>query len=403
MGNILLYMHAGSGNHGCEAIVNSLCNIIKEDDKDANISLLSYRVNEDEKYTLKSLCNLISERSFSDHKIMHVLLYGYRAITHDALSFIRYRYKKVLNSSKYPLAISIGGDNYCYDNMLSDLFLSNEAFNKAGTKTCLIGCSVEPKLLSNEKILNDLNKYATIVARESLTFEALKEAGLKDVRLIPDPAFTLKKKEEALPEGFEINNTLGINISPIAQESESQKGITMENYKVMIKHVLDNTDMKVAFIPHVMWKGNDDRDPGHELYTYFKDLGYEDRILEFTDNDCETLKGYISRLRFFVCARTHASIAAYSTMVPTLVVGYSVKAHGIAKDIFTDYFNENEGSSLEDFVVSVQSMKKDSDLRDKVVGLIENEDKIRAYMQKKLPSYIQRAYEIKDVIREAQK
>ena len=27
---LIVYMHAGSGNHGCEAIVNSLCHMIKE-------------------------------------------------------------------------------------------------------------------------------------------------------------------------------------------------------------------------------------------------------------------------------------------------------------------------------------------------------------------------------------
>ena len=39
-------------------------------------------------------------------------------------------------------------------------------------------------------------------------------------------------------------------------------------------------------------------------------------------------------------ARTHATIAAYSTCVPTVVFGYSVKSIGIAKDIFgtTDHY-----------------------------------------------------------------
>ena len=27
---LVMYMHAGSGNHGCEAIVNSVCHMIKE-------------------------------------------------------------------------------------------------------------------------------------------------------------------------------------------------------------------------------------------------------------------------------------------------------------------------------------------------------------------------------------
>lgn len=47
------------------------------------------------------------------------------------------------------------------------------------------------------------------------------------------------------------------------------------------------------------------------------------------DAPCGDLKGYISRCRFLVAARTHASIAAYSTGVPALVAGYSVKARGL--------------------------------------------------------------------------
>ena len=46
------------------------------------------------------------------------------------------------------------------------------------------------------------------------------------------------------------------------------------------------------------------------------------------------IKGYIARMRMLVTARTHASIAGYSSFVPTLVIGYSVKAKGIAKDIY---------------------------------------------------------------------
>ena len=47
-------------------------------------------------------------------------------------------------------------------------------------------------------------------------------------------------------------------------------------------------------------------------------------------------KGYVKRLSGLVAARTHVSIAAYSTFVPTLVIGYSVKARGIARDLFGD-------------------------------------------------------------------
>jgi colanic acid/amylovoran biosynthesis protein len=58
-------------------------------------------------------------------------------------------------------------------------------------------------------------------------------------------------------------------------------------------------------------------------------------------------------LEMFVGARTHATIAAYSSCVPTLVVGYSVKARGIARDIF---------GSEENMVIPVQSLEHEDDL-----------------------------------------
>ena len=108
---IILYMHAGSGNHGCEAIVNSLCHMMKED-----AVLVSYRGNEDWQYSLKELCEIKQERSFEEHKLAHLFYYAYRMITKDAASFLRYRYGDIFKQPMSPLAISIGGDNYCYDS-----------------------------------------------------------------------------------------------------------------------------------------------------------------------------------------------------------------------------------------------------------------------------------------------
>ena len=75
---LIMYMHAGSGNHGCEAIVNSLCHMIKE-----QAALVSYRGGEDERYSLGELCAVIQERSFKGHKLAHLLYYAYRKLTGD--------------------------------------------------------------------------------------------------------------------------------------------------------------------------------------------------------------------------------------------------------------------------------------------------------------------------------
>ena len=98
-----------------------------------------------------------------------------------------------------------------------------------------------------------------------------------------------------------------------------------------MEEILSNTDMRICLIPHVVWEYNNDRKPLISLYKKFKDTN---RVILLEDHNCEELKGFISRCRFFVGARTHATIAAYSTCVPTLVVGYSIKSRGIATDLF---------------------------------------------------------------------
>ena len=65
-------MHAGSGNHGCEAIVNALSRMLPE-----RPVLLSYRKNEDLRYSLGDLCEIHEERRFEEHKAAHLFLYGY--------------------------------------------------------------------------------------------------------------------------------------------------------------------------------------------------------------------------------------------------------------------------------------------------------------------------------------
>ena len=416
---IILYMHAGSGNHGCEAIVNSLCHMMKED-----TVLVSYRGNEDWQYTLKELCEIKQERSFEEHRLAHIAYYAYRMITKDAASFLRYRYGDIFKQPMSPLAISIGGDNYCYDSMLSDLRLANLAFTKKGTKTVLLGCSIEPELLKREQetqsnpILEDLSRYHLIIARESLTYVALCDAfekrqeqsngnnnsnnnsnnnnnrNILNIRStsniqitpdfprvvqIPDPAFTLGYVRKKVPDGFWKGNTVGVNVSPLIQKSESVPGITMKCYEELIEWIIEHTDMQIALIPHVVWKNNDDRKPLSGLYEKYKST---ERLVQITDVSCEELKGYISQCRFFVGARTHATIAAYSTCVPTLVVGYSVKAAGIAQDLF---------GSQEHYVLPVQSLKDPQDLVQGFQWLMEQEDSIREHLQRKIPDYQRQA------------
>lgn len=370
-----LYGHNGSGNHGCEAIVRSTSKILKNKYNNANISLASGGAEEDKKYKLDTVVSVLDEKNkVNKLSLAYISAYLNIKLFKNRLKSEELEYRETFYGlDKDTIALSIGGDNYCYPGYQRFTMLHN-MLRKKGIKTVLWGCSVEPSKI-DEEMTKDLKNYDLIITRETLTLKALQDIGA-NVKLYPDPAFQLDKIEKELPDKFIDGNTVGINISPMIMKNEKITGITMKNYEVLIENIINNTDMNVALIPHVIWEdNNDDRIPLMELYNKFRNTG---RIVLLEDDNCEVLKGYISRCRMFIGARTHSTIAAYATCVPTLVVGYSIKAKGIAKDIFGDY---------ENYVIPVQSLKNDNDLLSAFEWMKSNEKSIKQHLDKFMPKY----------------
>ena len=57
MAKIYMYAHGGSGNHGCEAIVRSTCDMLNNPLWD-EILLISSKTEEDIKYGLDKICTI---------------------------------------------------------------------------------------------------------------------------------------------------------------------------------------------------------------------------------------------------------------------------------------------------------------------------------------------------------
>ena len=273
------------------------------------------------------------------------------------------------------------------DSTYTVLNLDNQYFQKKKMKTVLFGCSIEPELLEDRNIVQSLKKYTLITPRESITYEALQNAGLSNIKWFPDPAFTLKAVKPTLPEGFSKNNTIGINVSPMIIENETNSGAVMQNYIALLQHIIASTQMQIALIPHEVRPHSDDRKSLGELYKQFKDTG---RVILVEDHNCMELKGYIASCRMFIGARTHATIAAYSSCVPTLAVGYSVKAKGIAKDIFGTY---------QDYVLPVQTIENKDDLIHAFEWLKQRETEIREHLTGFMPHYIEKAWQAGEEVR----
>lgn len=199
---------------------------------------------------------------------------------------------------------------------------------------------------------------------------------------MPDPAFHMLPQHCDIDPRFSIGGTIGINISPLIIASEEADVVAYANYKSLIRHILDETDANIALIPHVVWSHNDDRIPLKRLYD---DFGCSERLILVDDHTAPELKYIISKCDFFVGARTHATIAAYSSCVPTLVVSYSVKARGIAWDLF---------GAEDGYVLPVQQLRSVSELTDAFDRLYGRRDEIRVHLANTLPGYIAEAQNI---------
>lgn len=381
---VMMFAHGGSLNRGCEAIVRSSTNIIKKRSQGAKVYLASWKPETDKeiqnldevfdaspeslkKYTKEWFVSSIQVKVFKDES------YGLRAMEGKTIERI----------NDVDVCLSIGGDNYCYGEQPA-LYEIDKMVKRKGKKLVLWGCSIGEEDMSEQK-LRDLQNFDLILARETLTYKMLLEKGLRKSKLVADPAFTLAKEELVLPEGWQEQNTIGLNFSPLVWKRNKQSYSALSE---LINHILSTTDMTIAFTPHVILEGNNDYEILSDFYEKYKHTG---RVIILPDHlNAMQYKGYISRMRFFIGARTHATIAAYSTFVPTMVLGYSVKSRGIAKDLFGE----------EKLVLSINEISNIDIMKRKFEEMVSEEKEIKHRLEAAIPSMKQMSYRAVDYINE---
>lgn len=383
MKKINLYFHTGSRNHGCEAIVRGTNEVLKQ-----HLRLFSFSPEDEIKYRLNEILEVHGDQPARIKKYSFRYFISALQVKIFKQTTLVTRYRKSSFFSKIKkgdLCLSIGGDNYTYEGTW-ELADYNKILHQKGAKTVLWGCSIDDHLIPALK--EDLTRYDMIIARETLTFDALKENGIAtEIRLCPDAAFQLPKNEVQLPPNFIKGQTVGINLSPLILKY-GNSDLIVKNFEHLVEHIIKATDLQIALIPHVVVPGNDDREAMKPLYEKFKDSG---RVVWVDDHNCSDLKGFISECRYFMGARTHATIAAYSTEVPTVVIGYSMKAKGIAKDLFGTH---------EHYVCPVQDFKTEHELIGSFQWLIKNEMNIKRHYRINLPAYKAHALKAAEFLKE---
>jgi len=380
------------GNRGCEAIVRSTVGVLRKRFGDIEVLVPSDDIERDSKQwpDAKKKGVQFVPGYFPPHTRywVHAQRLPIPFLKRAGWPFPFPRWVKDQISS-VDMVLSVGGDNYSLDYRLPSLLMGMDALAMSlGKPVVLWGASVgpferEPHFVP--AIRAHLARMDRIFVRESVSFEYLTSTlGLQNVSQMVDPAFMLERepvdKEAFWPTGAP-NGVLGLNVSPLIERYKREGQDLRSEVIAFIRQAVKEYGLNVLLVPHVMPLDgaitNNDAHYMRPILEATTDLG-SSVAMSPVDLNAAQIKDVISSLRFFIGARTHATIAALSTGVPTISIAYSVKARGINRDLF----------GHEDVVLPTPSVSATT-LGEHLQYLIENETLLKERLADRIPAYKQ--------------
>ena len=375
--------HRSFGNRGCEAIVRSTADLLKSRFGEVELIVPSENIALDSAQwpdaeasgvTFVPVYTPIAFRFWIQAQRLPV-----RALKKTPWPFPMPSYVKDLVSSA-DCVLSIGGDMYTYEGRLPSWIMAHDqlAMN-LGKPVVLWGATVgtfEQEPLFAPSLYAHLQRMSLIAVRESISANLLTQTfGLSNVIRMPDTAFSLQPEPVAIDRFWprhDSNGVLGLNVSPlIARLSASGRKIQRATER-FIRLVTSEFNLSVLLVPHVTpLDGSTKNSDTHFMRAILEclpDIGDRVSIMDSSLNAAQT-KYVIGKCRYFIGARTHATIASLSNAVPTVSLAYSTKARGINRD-----FLGNEGN-----VLDMNSITETS-LVGALRGLVDRESEIRSIL-----------------------
>ena len=295
------------------------------------------------------------------------------------------------------VALEVGGDNYSinHHNGKPEIFMGmDRCIQKRRIPVVLWGASVGPfdaDPVFAPRMFKHLRQLAGIFVRETESLEYLRAHGVSEnVQLVADPAFVMNPVEPPpakiglpLPEG-----AIGINLSPMVAFYRGKNSATADlnewqDICVGLVKAVAALKRPILLIPHV-----GSADPANDDFRLLQTLGQRVsgqvavpvQVLPPGLSAAE-LKWIIGRCAIFAGARTHSTIAALSSGVPTLSIAYSLKARGINRDLYGNL----------DYCVKVADLTP-AIFTERLKFLLENESAIRRHLQSVIPQFQAKAF-----------
>ncbi len=263
------------------------------------------------------------------------------------------------------LVVLSGGDMLSSDYSTRSLRRSLDWAHIAaalGVKCCALGQSIGPfRGHEHERLWTSAaERFDLVTYRESRSYAVLAAAPLPQGRrheVTADCAFLLPRLEGEAADrlagyyGLQEGSRAAVVVPSvgICRYGKQDAAAHTTALVTLVERLLATGVERVLLIPHVSENqiANDDSLLAQEIA---RRLGYPDRVgvVSGTLNAVE-FKTIIARAQFVIAERMHAAIAGLSSGVPTIVIGYSIKAIGIISDVLGEELGSKCVISIADF------------------------------------------------------
>ncbi len=361
--NILLTNCAvKNGNRGCVALSVSVMSILKEILASENVPYTfmlpqsgfaevgehSIKVGEDA-INYKSALDITAPSPFTKAKNLR--------------HFSQYREScNMFNHADCILDMGVGdsfSDIYGL-RRFNNIFASYKYGMRHNKPYCILPQTIGPFTDVNvrKQAVKSIEYASCVMVRDKQSYDYVKQLlPNKKVTEVVDVAFYMPYVRKSFNKDFVH---VGLNVSGLLWHGgytmDNQFGLTVDYQNLVrrvISYFLSQDKVKLHLIPHVVGAERYVENDYAVSYDLFEEYQNENLILAPLFLDPVSAKGYIAGMDFFMGARMHSTIAAFSSCVPVVPMAYSRKFTGLFVDTLDYPDVANMKTSTEDEVLEV--------------------------------------------------
>ncbi len=334
-----------NGNRGCVALSLSSMYIIDKILNNRNIPHTFYLpqsgYDKKEEHTIKVGEITLKFVSLMDITPLTVKQYVKNLIKYLAKWKEYQATKKVYKEADFILDIG-QGDSFAdiYGKSRFDWIFSQYQLGMKLKKTyCILPQTIGPFEVPaiRKQACKGINYAKCVMTRDKQSYDFVKELlSEKVVSEIIDVAFFMPYKKKV----FDSDSIhVGLNVSALlwygGYTRDNQFGLKVD-YPSLIRSIIDyflkQANVKVHLIPHVVGSERHVENDYAVSFDLVEEYNRPDLILSPLFLDPISAKNYIAGMDFFMGARMHSTIAAFSSEVPVYPMAYSRKFNGLFID-----------------------------------------------------------------------